>query len=136
MIILATLKRITNSLESYQLGKSISLVGFSHDRSLIICICTFSNITHGVFQACNLGYSICKTEQGKGLMFEFLETCIQYVFAEYKLHRIMANYMQSNIRSEMLLQRLGFEKEGIAKSYLKIAGTWQDHVLTSRINCS
>ncbi len=53
---------------------------------------------------------------------------------KYKLHRVMANYVPSNIRSENLLNRLGFRKEGTAKSYLKIAGSWQDHVLTSKIN--
>lgn len=129
-----TKQRIANSFESFQLGKSISLVGFTKDKSRIICICTFSNIIHGVFQACNLGYSICQSEEGKGLMFECLKTCIQYVFDEYELHRIMANYIPSNIRSEKLLNRLGFQKEGLAKSYLKIAGSWQDHVLTSKIN--
>ncbi|WP_415232094.1 hypothetical protein [Psychromonas sp.] len=40
------------------------------------------------------------------------------------------------MRSEKLLVKLGFEKEGVAKSYLKIAGSWQDHVLTSKINPS
>lgn len=48
----------------------------------------------------------------------------------------MANYTPSNIRSEKLLTKLGFEKEGLAKSYFKIAGSWQDHVLTSKINPS
>ena len=131
-----TKQRIENSFENFKLGKSISLVGFTKDKSRIICICTFSNIVHGVFQACNLGYSICKSEQGKGLMFESLQSCIQYIFDEYELHRIMANYMPSNIRSAKLLNRLGFQKEGLAKSYLKIAGSWQNHILTSKISNS
>ena len=67
-------------------------------------------------------------------MFEMLQTSIQYGFDEYQLHRIMANFMPSNIRSKKLLNRLGFQKEGFAKSYLKIAGSWQDHVLTSKLN--
>ena len=46
----------------------------------------------------------------------------------------MANYMPSNKRSGQLLDRLGFQKEGVAKSYLKIAGKWEDHVLTSLVN--
>ena len=67
-------------------------------------------------------------------MFEILQAAIDHVFSEYNLHRIMANYIPSNIRSEKLLDKLGFQKEGLAKSYLKIAGSWQDHVLTSKIN--
>jgi len=66
-------------------------------------------------------------------MFEMLNAAIPYVFKKYQLHRIMANYIPSNIRSAQLLKRLGFEQEGLAKSYLKIAGEWQDHVLTSKL---
>jgi ribosomal-protein-alanine N-acetyltransferase len=131
-----TKKRVEISLESFKLGTLISLVGFNKDKSKIICVCTFSNIVYGAFQACNLGYSVSEQEQGKGFMFEMLQVSINYVLVEFKLHRIMANYILGNTRSERLLDRLGFEKEGLAKSYLKIAGSWQDHVLTSKISSS
>jgi ribosomal-protein-alanine N-acetyltransferase len=131
-----TQKRVERNIENFRLGSSISFVGFNQEQSKIICLCTFSNIVHGAFQACHLGYSISEKEQGKGLMFEMLQASIEYVFTELGLHRVMANHMPSNIRSERLLARLGFEREGIAKSYLKIAGLWQDHVLTSKINQS
>jgi len=126
--------RLELDLKDFQLGSSITLVAFNKEKTKILCLCKFSNIVYGVFQACNLGYSISKNEQGKGLMFEMLQASIQYVFEAYKLHRIMANYMPLNIRSEKLLNRLGFQKEGLAKSYLKIAGSWQDHILTSKIS--
>lgn len=129
-----TQKRIETNLQDFKLGNSISLAAFNKERTEIIALCTFSNIVYGVFQACHLGYSISEREQGKGLMFEILECSINYLFTEYKLHRIMANYIPENKRSEKLLFKLGFEKEGLAKSYLKIAGKWQDHVLTSKIN--
>lgn len=32
-----------------------------------------------------------------------------------------------NIRSVVLLQRLGFEDEGLAREYLFINGAWRDH---------
>lgn len=53
-------------------------------------------------------------------------------FTVLKLHRVMANYRPENLRSERLLARLGFEKEGLARSYLKINGSWADHVLRRR----
>lgn len=67
-------------------------------------------------------------------MSEIIEAGLRYVFEVLGLHRVMANYLPANTRSETLLLRLGFEKEGYAKSYLKIAGQWRDHVLTARIN--
>jgi ribosomal-protein-alanine N-acetyltransferase len=129
-------KRVELNFKSFKSGSSISLVGLDKTRSRIICTCSFSNIVHGAFQACNLGYSVNAQDEGQGLMFEMLQESIDYVFSKVELHRIMANYIPSNVRSEKLLTRLGFEKEGMAKSYLKIAGLWQDHVLTSKINPS
>ena len=130
----ATQKRIESNTQDHELGKSVSLVAFNKTKTEIIALCTFSNIVYGAFQACHLGYSISEREQGKGLMFEMLESAINFLFDEYNLHRIMANYIPENKRSEKLLLKLGFEKEGLAKSYLKINGQWQDHVLTSRIS--
>jgi len=129
-------KRVRSNFEDFILGSSAAFVGLDSSRSKIICVCNFSNIVHGAFQACHLGYSINAGDQGKGLMFEMLNACIEYMFLDRGLHRIMANYIPANIRSEKLLTKLGFEKEGLAKSYLKIAGLWQDHVLTSKINPS
>jgi len=107
---------------------------FTPDQSELLALCSFTNIIRGVFLACNLGFSISKRHEGQGLMYEILKPSIDHIFFDLKLHRIMANYMPHNSRSAALLSRLGFEKEGIANSYLKIAGKWQDHVLTSRIS--
>jgi len=67
-------------------------------------------------------------------MTSALQAGINFMFAEQKLHRVMASYLPHNKKSERVLQRLGFKREGYAASYLKIAGKWQDHVLTSLIN--
>lgn len=96
--------------------------------------CNFTNIVRGPFQACFLGFSIGSRYQGRGLMSEALGAAIDFVFSHYGLHRIMANHRPENLRSGNLLSKLGFEREGLARAYLKINGTWADHVLTSRIN--
>ncbi|WP_199609525.1 GNAT family N-acetyltransferase [Flocculibacter collagenilyticus] len=84
--------------------------------------------------ACYMGYGVSKEFEGKGVARELCSYAIEYAFSKLKLHRIMANYMPSNHRSDMLLQCLGFRKEGLALKYLKIAGAWEDHILTSLIN--
>lgn len=97
-------------------------------------MCNFTNIIRGPFQACYLGYSIDDAIQGQGVMREILLAGLNYVFTEFNLNRVMANYIPCNVRSGRLLASLGFEKEGLAKSYLKINGRWQDHILTSKLN--
>ena len=37
--------------------------------------------------------------------------------------------MPNNVASIRVLERNGFRREGLARSYLKINGVWQDHVL-------
>lgn len=103
-------------------------------ESEIIGICNFTNIIMGPFQACYMGYSIASKYEGHGLMSEAANEAIKFMFEKIGLHRIMANYMPHNKRSARLLEKLGFEKEGLAKDYLKINGRWQDHILTSLIN--
>ncbi len=120
--------------KDYKTDSALRFTIFDESRNFVIGVCNFTNIIYGPFQACNLGYSIAEKYQGMGLMKEVLEVAIDYVFEGLNLHRIMANYLPSNSRSAELLTKLGFEKEGIAKSYLKIAGKWQDHILTSKIN--
>lgn len=93
--------------------------------------CGFTNIVLGPFQACHLGFSLDSGQQGAGLMQEALQAAITHIFQHHGLHRIMANYQPDNRASEKLLTRLGFEREGYAKAYLKINGAWADHVLTS-----
>lgn len=117
-----------------QEGSGFYLIALNHQETEILGQCHFSNIIRGPFEACHLGYSIARAHQGKGLMEEILKPCIRFVFDELGLHRIMANYMPTNLRSERLLNKLGFEREGYAKQYLKIQGKWQDHVLTALVD--
>jgi len=115
-------------------GHAVHLVARLHGSADIVAVCNFNNIIRGAFLACHLGYSVHHKSQGNGLMQEALAAAILAVFSEYGLHRVMANYMPENTRSGRLLEQLGFEREGYARAYLKIAGQWRDHILTSRIN--
>lgn len=94
----------------------------------------FSTISPEPFLACNLGYSLAAEAQGRGLMTEALSAALRVAFDTHGLHRIMANYMPANRRSAAVLRRLGFSVEGYARSYLKIAGRWEDHVLTALVS--
>ena len=67
-------------------------------------------------------------------MYEALRASLDYVFQVLNLHRVMANFMPHNARSNGLLRRLGFTVEGYARDYLYIDGAWRDHVLTSLTN--
>lgn len=127
-----TKKLLENWIKECDEGKSARFfIRTKENPEMIIGFCNFTQIFYGSFQACYLGYKIDYAYEGKGFMFEALQTAIMYVFEELRLHRIMANYMPSNLRSAKLLQRLGFIIEGHAKNYLLINNKWEDHVLTA-----
>ncbi|WPN96599.1 GNAT family N-acetyltransferase [Pseudomonas sp. MUP55] len=126
--------RVQEQLESMQAAESVFFLLLEPESGELLGRCNYTNIVRGVFQACNLGFSLAEVAQGRGLMRKTLQITNSYCFEQVGLHRIMANHLPSNVRSERLLQSLGFEREGYARAYLKIAGAWQDHVLRSLIN--
>lgn len=91
-----------------------------------------SQIARGPFCSAMLGYSIDAAHEGRGLMREALEAVLADAFGRVGLHRVQANVRPENARSLGLLDRLGFEREGLAREYLFIDGAWRDHVLTAR----
>ena len=127
-------ERVAGLVVEMESGAALSLVAREPGRPGILGVCNFTNLVRGPFQACNLGYSIDHAAEGQGLMFEILGAALRHVFEDMDVHRVMANHLPDNDRSARLLARLGFEREGYARSYLKIAGVWRDHVLTSKIN--
>ena len=49
------------------------------------------------------------------------------------LHRVEAACIPTNNASIRLLEKTGFVREGFAREYLCINGTWQDHLLYARL---
>ncbi len=126
--------RIEDKLDDIASGKGAFFCVMNDNETEMLGMCELSNIILGPFNACHLGFSIAKKHEGKGVMTKALEEVISLAFEKLHLHRIMANHMPVNTRSGALLEKLGFEKEGLAKSYLKIAGKWEEHVLRSKLN--
>lgn len=94
----------------------------------------FSDFVRGAMHGCNLGYEIARSHEGRGLMTEALRAAIAYAFGPLNLHRIQAAYRPENTRSGRVLEKLGFVREGLSPSYLRIDGQWTDHVVTALTN--
>jgi [ribosomal protein S5]-alanine N-acetyltransferase len=92
-----------------------------------------SQIARAPFCNAMLGYSIDATHEGRGLMREALQAVLADAFGpRVGLHRVQANVRPENVRSLALLERLGFEREGLAREYLFIDGAWRDHLMMAR----
>jgi ribosomal-protein-alanine N-acetyltransferase len=90
---------------------------------------TLSNVRRGVSQSAALGYWIGQPFAGRGYMTEAVRTLLPHAFESLHLHRVEAACLAHNAASMRVLEKAGFEREGVARRYLKIDGRWQDHVL-------
>lgn len=93
---------------------------------------TLGNIERGPFNNGRFGYWIGSGFEGKGYMHEALSLAVNHAFTPTPdgglgLHRVCANILPSNARSRVLLERVGFVKEGYSEKYLQIQGEYQDH---------
>lgn len=90
---------------------------------------TLNGIVRGPFQSCSVGYWLSASHNGRGLAGAALRHIKQVAFEQMGLHRIQAETLLHNIRSQHVLNRNGFVRIGMAPNFLKIAGRWQDNIL-------
>jgi [ribosomal protein S5]-alanine N-acetyltransferase len=94
---------------------------------------TLANIRRGVAQAGSLGYWMGLPYVRHGYMTAAVGTIIPFAFGTLRLHRLEAACIPTNTASIRLLENTGFMREGYAREYLCINGTWQDHLLYARM---
>ncbi|MNH39894.1 putative ribosomal N-acetyltransferase YdaF [compost metagenome] len=85
---------------------------------------TISNIVRGVAQYGDLGYFIDHAVQGKGYTTAAAQLILDYAFRALALHRVQAAILLHNDASRRVLEKNGFQAEGVARRYLKINGEW------------
>jgi|SRR5665213_984122 len=90
---------------------------------------TLQSIIRGAFQSCSVGYWLVESAQGRGLATQAVREATDLAFQGLRLHRVQAETLTHNVRSQRVLDRLGFVQYGRAEAYLHIAGEWQDHLL-------
>lgn len=103
---------------------------FTLDHQLIGQI-TLSNIVRGAGQFADIGYFMDSRSQGKGYMTAATKIVIQFAFRSLGLHRLQAGILPHNISSQRVLEKCGFQPEGIARQLVKINNEWQDHQMYS-----
>ena len=93
----------------------------------IVGVINLNNVVRGSFLSASLGYYVGAGYSGQGYMAEGLELVKRYAFGTMNLHRLEANIQPANRRSIALVQRCGFQFEGLAPAFLYIDGAWRDH---------
>jgi [ribosomal protein S5]-alanine N-acetyltransferase len=99
----------------------------------VVGVINLSGIVRGPFLSGHLGYWVDKEMTGRGIGSAAVEFAAETARTELGLHRLQAATLPQNAASQRILKRTRFVEIGRAAAYLKIAGSWQDHVLFQRI---
>jgi ribosomal-protein-alanine N-acetyltransferase len=65
----------------------------------------------------SIGYELARPYWRQGIMTEALAAIIGFGFRDIGLNRIQAVLMPGNVASERLLEKLGFQREGVLRQY-------------------
>jgi ribosomal-protein-alanine N-acetyltransferase len=125
--------RLRRYREDFARGTAIAFFIFETSSGALLGGVTLGNIRHGVARSGHIGYWIGEKHAGKGYMVEALGLLARHAFETMRLHRIEAACIPGNKRSIRVLEKAGFTREGLLRSYLKINGDWQDHYLYALI---
>lgn len=80
-----------------------------------------------------IGYWIDQERNGRGLATGAVGEILAYAFGKLGLHRVEAATLVDNVPSQRVLRKNGFERIGLARSYLRINGAWRDFILFQRL---
>lgn len=110
-------------------GTALPLMLIRRDDQALLGAITLDNIRRGPAQAGTLGYWIGQPYARHGYMREAILAVVHHAFTRLDLSRIEAACLPENAASRGVLEKTGFKYEGVAQSYLQIAGRWRNHVL-------
>jgi ribosomal-protein-alanine N-acetyltransferase len=117
-------------------GSAYPFLIFRQSDNALVGGVTLSNVRRGVAQMGTLGYWIGQPHAGRGYMTAALRPLAAFAFGDIGLHRVEAACLPENIASRRLLLKSGFSEEGLARAYLKINGSWRDHLLFGMVSAN
>ncbi len=94
----------------------------------LIGTCTLFNIHRGNMRG-EVGYCLHSAHWRKGYMGEALAALIDHAFGVLKLRRLEADVDPKNASSLRILERMGFQREGLLRERWNVAGEIQDSVM-------
>jgi ribosomal-protein-alanine N-acetyltransferase len=114
-------------------GTALPMLMVRRDDQQLLGAITLDNIRRGPSQAGTLGYWIGEPFARQGLMREAILGMVHHAFTALELSRVEAACLPENLASRGVLEKTGFKYEGVAQSYLQIAGRWRNHVLYANL---
>ena len=121
--------RLSRYAEDWRTDQGYNFFIFANDTDALTGGVGLSNLRRGVAETGSLGYWIGEPFARQRYMSAALPLVLDFAFDRLRLHRVEAACLPENHASHRLLLKSGFREEGMARAYLKINGSWRDHLL-------
>ena len=125
--------RVYWSARALKQGTALPMMMFRRADGALVGAITLDNIRRGPSQAATVGYWTGAAHARQGYMREALTALVHHAFSVMDLSRVEAACLPENAASRAVLEKTGFKYEGVAQSYLQIAGRWRNHVLYANL---
>lgn len=106
-------------------GESLSLIVADVETDELIGSIGFFEYVHDEGRL-ELGYWAAPWARGRGVMTRAIPMLCRYLFEEFPIERIQAGIEPSNEASQALIERVGFTREGILRSFFPLKGRRRD----------
>jgi len=126
-------KTLTEDLESDAKGDTLCWAVTLKGKDELIGKCILFQFNHANRRA-EIGFILNRNYWRQGLMHQALESVIAFAFDILKLHRIEADTDTENAGSLALLEKLGFEREGLFRERWFVYDKWDDSVMLALLN--
>jgi ribosomal-protein-alanine N-acetyltransferase len=126
--------KVRRYLQDIENDRAYPFFVFRTSDSRLVGGVTLSQVRRGAAMTVTLGYWIGELYQRRGYTSAAVRAALRFAFEDLGLHRVEAACQPDNNASQRVLEKNGFELEGLARAYLKINGAWRDHLLYARIN--
>lgn len=78
------------------------------------------------FRKSGVGYSVHPDFHGRGIGTEALKLVTKYAFETLNRHKIRGAYLGGNTASKRLMEKAGFQEEGLERDFKYVDGNWKD----------
>jgi RimJ/RimL family protein N-acetyltransferase len=128
-------KLLQEDLDSDAAGNSLCWAITLRGSDEMIGKCILFHFSHANHRA-EIGFILNRKHWRQGLTYEALVAVIAFAFDRLDLHRIEADVDPDNQASLGILDKLGFEREGLFRDRWHLKGQWVDSVMLGLVRSS
>lgn len=123
----ADVQRLLDNIQQGFQDGSLFQWGIEHGGR-IVGTCTLAEIDRAHKRA-SLGFILGRAFWGRRITSQAVPHVVGFAFLQLRLHRLEADVDPRNTASISVLEKLGFQREGLMRERYFSAGEWQDGIM-------